>query len=244
MTAPPPPTGFASPGVARSPIAGITRPLVVLQIVSAALAALALVTQVASSGAADDFLDGAISRSEFEDELAAFNTVSLISGLVTVAALVLLIVWTYRIARNLSSLGRQPQTWKPGLTIVVWLLGGCTLSIVNLFMLRELWRGSDPDVAPGDGRWRQGPVSPLVTTWFVLTVVQAVASALVGAQAVTRSFGGGVGMANDAEAVAESITSGLPAVVIAGVVGVAATIVLVAIIRQLGERHMRATGEA
>lgn len=216
----------------------------VAQIVSAALAAISLIAQMGASSAANDFLDGAVSRSEFEDDLAPFNTISLVSGLVTVAALVLLILWTYRMARNLPALVRQPQTWKPGLTIVVWLLGGCTLSIVNFFMMRELWRGSDPEVAPGDSRWRQAPVSPLVTAWFILTLVQTAASALVGAQAVTRSFGGGVGLANDAEAVAESLTSGLGAVIIAGAAGIAATIVLVAIIRQLSARHMRVTGEA
>jgi hypothetical protein len=226
------------------PIGGIARPLVIVQIVSVVVAAIALVAQLAASGAAQDFLDGFVSRSEFEDDLAPFNTVSLISGLITVAALVLLIIWTHRIARNLQSLVRQPQTWKPGLTIVVWLLGGCTLSIVNFFMLRELWRGSDPELPAGDSRWRQAGVSPLITTWFVLTLVQAVASALVGAQTIARSFGGGVGFDNDTEAVAESLTSGLPAVILAGLAGIAATVVLIMIIRQLSARHMRLTAEA
>lgn len=240
MIPPPGYVAYGAPG-AFSPfrnIRGITKALVILQICMAVATGLVLLFQLLATGKANDYLDGVASRSEFEDALGPFILVSLLSGLVGIAALVLLIIWSYRIAGNLQKIGREPLTWKPGLTIVVWLLGGCTLNIINLLMLSEHWKASDPSLPPHTGAWRDRPVSPLIKVWFALGIGQIV----LGAASGLRSFGG-VGFGNDTNDVAESLADRSAFVLLSGGLGVAATVVLVLIIRQLSARHVEMTRE-
>ena len=128
-----------------------------------------------------------------------------------IAALVLMIIWSYRIAGNLQKLGRAPITWKPGLTIVVWLLGGCTLNIINMLMLGEHWRGSDPEVPPHQAGWRDRPQSPLITVWFAL----GIANVVVGIASGLNSFSG-VGVGNNTDTIATSLSERLPLVIASG----------------------------
>jgi hypothetical protein len=239
-----PPPGYVPYGGGGMPtgpfsrIGGVAKALVILQVISVVTGLALLLFQVSLVQRANDFLDDSISLSDFRDGLAPFIAISGVAGLVSIAALVLQIIWSFRIAQNLQRLGR-PITWKPGLTIVVWLLGGCTLSIINFLMLREHWKGSDPDVRPHDAAYANGPVPGLIVGWFVLSLGQVVLSGASGA----RSFGG-VSVGNSSTAIAESLSDRLPLVLAAGLCSLGATAVLVLIVRQLTARHQRAIGEA
>lgn len=241
MAPPPGYVPYGGPG-AFSPFArvrGIAKALVILQIITAVTSAILLVVQVSLVGKAEDFVGDTISSSDFDDAVGPLLLLIAVSGLVAIAGLVLLIIWSYRIAGNLQKLGREPFTWKPGLTIVVWLLGGCTLNIINLLMLGEHWRGSDPEVPPYQSGWRDRPVSPLIRVWFALGIAQIV----IGVASGLNSFGG-VGVGNDADSIAESLSDRLPLVVASGVLSLAAAVVLISIIRQLTARHVLATRES
>jgi hypothetical protein len=241
MAPPPGYVPYGGSGVAMGPfsrVGGVATALAIVQAISVVTGLALLLFQVSLVQRANDFLDDTISLGDFEDRLGPFIAISAVAGLVSIAALVLLIIWSYRIAQNLQRLGR-PITWKPGLTIVVWLLGGCTLSIINFLMLREHWRGSDPEVAPHDPSYTSRPVSPLIVGWFVLSLAQVVLSGASGA----RSFGG-VRVGNDTQQIADSLSDRLPLVLAAGACSLAATVVLVLIIRRLTARHLQAIGEA
>ncbi|MFN6122574.1 MAG: DUF4328 domain-containing protein [Actinomycetes bacterium] len=241
MSPPPGYVGYGQPG-AYSPfsrIRGISKALVVVQIVTIVVTAILLVVQLSLAGSADDFLNGSITVSEFDDELVPFFLLSTLSAAIALAGLVLLILWSWRIAGNLQKLGRDPLTWKPGLTIVVWLLGGCTLSIINFLMLREHWRGSDPEAAPYDNRqWRTGPVDTKIVAWFVVGLVQVVVSVMSGLLAF-----GGVSLGTTSADVAESLSDRLGFVLVSGVGAVVSGVLLVLIIRDLTARHTAATRE-
>jgi hypothetical protein len=240
-----PPPGYvaygspASYGGQFSNIGGLAKWIVILQYVSIAFLLILIAVQASLVGKADDYLAGDITRTKFEDALSPYLLVSALGGLVSVAALVVTIIWSFRIARNLQNLGRQPLTWRPGLTIVVWILGGCTLSIINFLMLREHWKASDPEVAPGDQSWRTRPVSGLIVAWFVLNLAQIVVAGISGA----RSFGG-VRFGNNTRNLAESLSDRLPLVILSGLAGAAAALLLIMIVRQMSARHMSATHEA
>lgn len=241
MAPPPGYVPYGAPG-AFSPFArigGIAKALVILQIITAVSSAILLLVQLSLVGKADDFLDDRISSREFEDAAAPLLLVVLLSGLVAIAALVLMIIWSYRIAGNLQKLGRAPLTWKPGLTIVVWLLGGCTLNIINMLMLGEHWRGSDPEVPPHRAGWRDRPQSPLIAVWFAL----GIANVVVGIASGLNSFSG-VGVENNTDSIAESLSDRLPLVIASGVLTLAAAVVMIAIVRQLTARHLLATRES
>ncbi len=228
--------GFDGPTGPTKGIGGLTKALVILQAIGLAFIALVLILQLALVGKADDLIAGQIDSGEFDDAIVPFLTVTVLFAAVGIAALVISILWSYRIAGNLTNLNRQ-ITWKSGLTIVVWILGGCTLSIINFLMLREHWRASEP----GDARsnWRSVPVSPLITGWFAVMIAQIVLAFASGIQ----SFGG-FSFGTTTNDVAVSLTDRLPLVLAAGLAQLAAGVLLIMIIRQLSARHMAATGEA
>ena len=236
MAPPPGYVAYGAPGSYSpfSKVRGIAKALVIVQICVVAATALLLVLQLAIVGKAGDYVDDVITLDEFEDSLGPFLLIGLLSALLGVASLVLLIVWSYRIAGNLQKAARDPLTWKPGLTIVVWILGGCTLTIINFLMLREHWQGSDPAVPPRDGRWREQPVSPLITMWFVVGIAQIVLGFASGLQSV-----GGFGIGNGSRDVAESLSDRLPLVLGSGLLGIAGAALLVLIVRQLTDRHVQ-----
>lgn len=242
LTPPPPSYGaYGRPGAGREPfrrVRALAKAIVVLQIVSIACSAVVLALQVAVKDDADAYRAHQLTPEVFRHRLTPYFTAQLLLGTVGAATIVLLIVWTYRMAANLDVLGRQPHTWRRGWGIGVWLLQGCTFSILPYLMLRELWRGSDPEVAPGDPTWKQRPISPLLQAWFAVNLAQLVAAAGSGTFAV-GSFS--VGRATDK--IAEATGDRLPFIVSAAVLGAASTILLIAVVGQLTARHAAATGD-
>ena len=187
-----PPPGYAAYGPGTyggtfQRIAPLTKALVTLSMVGIGIAALRLVVQLTLRGEARDFRNDSIRIEEFSDKLGPYLAVSAIAGLVGLATLVVQIVWTFRIAKNMRGLGRQPQAFSPGATIAVNMLGQCTLGIVPYLMWPELWKGSDPTAPPGNPSWKQRPDGQIVHLWFAATLVAVLVSLSLGAGAtVTR----------------------------------------------------------
>ncbi len=242
MSPPPGYVAYGGPGAYGGTfqrIGGLTKALVTLTVVGIATNALSLVVQLTLRGNALDFRDGSTTIDEFTDELGPYVAVSLLAGLVGIAALVVQIIWTFRIAKNLPVLGRQPQAFSPGATIAINILGGCTLGILPYFMWRELWKGSDPAAPAGDPSWKQRPVGQIVHVWFAATLLT-----------VAASFGLGVGAAltrinrGSNESMAKQLDNQFGFVVIAGVLSIVTAAMFVGLVRQLSARHMQATSEA
>lgn len=220
-------------------IAGIAKALIILQWVMLGVTAATLIAQVVIASKASDFLDGTIDIDDFEDSLAPLLLIGFLVLGVAIATMVLQIVWSYRIAGNLQTLGRD-ITWKPGLSIVAWLLGGCTVNIITFLMLREHWKASDPDTRYyGDQQWKTGSVSPLIVGWFVSVLAQVVLGFSSGLQNV-----GGFNFDSDTDRYAEALSDRLPYLVLSGIVTVVGAVLMIMIVRQLTDRHRRAIGEA
>ena len=239
-----PPPGFAAYGMpgtgsgATKNIGGISKALIILQYVMLASSVLVLIMQLVLANKATDFENGTIDLSDFEDSLAPLLAFGLLLAGVAIGGLVMLIIWSFRIASNLRALGRD-ITWKPGLTIVAWLLGGCTFNIITFLMLNEHWKASDPEVGYGDQRWKSGSVNTLVVAWFVLTLAQV---ALAFGSGFTNAYGINVG--SDSDTYAEALADHLPFVLLSGSAGIASAILMILIIRRMTARHMSATREA
>jgi MFS family permease len=232
----PPPPGYVSYGApgaytAMKPIRGIGKAVVVLQALAVLGTIAVLIVNLSLTESARDFADGV--SDGFDDDLGGYVAAAALSGLISVAALVLLIIWSFRIASNLRA--HDPGlVWKPGLTIVAWLLGGCTLGLLQFLMLREHWKKSDPD-----GQGGSTPVSPLIVAWFVLTLAQVAAGIASGLQGI-----GGISVAGTTEDVAERLSDQIGLTIASSVLGIASAIVLLLIVRQLTDRHARFTREA
>jgi len=219
-------------------IGGLTKSLEILTIVTIVLSALSLVTQLTLRGNALDFRDGTTTLQEFADKLGPYLAVSAVAGFVGLATLVVQIIWTFRIAKNLEVLGRQNRTFSPGATIAINILGGCTLGILPYFMWRELWKGSDPESPAGDPGWKQRPVGQVVHTWLIVTLLTVLVGAGLGVgNAVTRIS------RNSNATIAKQLDSRIALVMAAGVLSLVSAIVFLSMIRQLSSRHIRSIRE-
>jgi MFS family permease len=230
-----PPPGYAAYGTSAhsgytKPIRGIAKAVVILQALAILASIAVLILTLGLTDKAKEFLDDR--TNDFDDDLAGFAIAAIVSGLIALALLVLLIVWSFRIASNLQA--RQAVTWKPGLTIVAWILSSCTLGILPFLMLREHWNKSD------DGRQGStGGTSPLIILYLVLMIASFAASVWSGAAGV-----GGFSVGQTDEDVAERLTDQLGLTIASSALGIAAAVVLLLIVRQLTDRHARYTGEA
>ena len=78
------------------------------------------------------------------------------------------LLWAYRSYRNLSALSDRDLRFSPG-----WAVSWYFVPIMNLFrpfqVMKEIWKGSDPDADPSrpeEGKGRTG--SPLLQGWWGL----------------------------------------------------------------------------
>jgi len=242
MNPPPGYVAYGSPGAyggTPSRIGGLTKALVILSIIGIVAGAAALVLQLALRDKAIDFRNGEITSSDFADKAAPYLAATGLAGVVSFAALVVQIIWTFRMAKNLRVLGRPKQSFSPGVTIAINILGGCTLGILPYFMWRELWKGSDPSAAPGDPSWKQRPVGRIVHIWFAVSLVTVIVTFGLGAAgALTR-----VNRGSDST-IAKQLDTQFGFVIVAGLLGIITTILFINLVRQLSARHVQATREA
>lgn len=232
--------GYTEPQGSFRRIGALGKWLVALLCVSLAAQAILVVVQLTLKDAASDFLSSG-NVDVFDDKLVAYVGFSALVGIASIAQLVILIIWTWRMAKNAQLLGRQPQKFSPGATIAINILGGCTLGILPFFMWREVWRASDPDVAPGDARWKSGLVTALIPVHLGLTL-----AGVVSTISISASAGATVGwnQGGSRTEIAERLNDKVFALVVSGLATAAAAVVFLVIVRQLTARHMRATREA
>ncbi len=251
MPPPPPPGGLTPPpgyvayggnGNARGPvqlIGKLTTWVVRLLVVVLVLQALGLILQMTLRGSALEVKDGNLTLSDFDGKIGLFVAVTGISGAVGLALLVVQIIWTARMAKNLGALGRQGQSFGVGWTIAINILGGCTLGILPFFMWRELWKGSDPDSPAFDPDWKQRPNGQIVVAHLVATLTAVVVGfglGAAGAFSIIRT--------NSSNDVADNLSGRFGLVIAVGIIQLAVSIIFIQLVRQLAARHMKAIGEA
>ena len=244
ITPPPGYIAYGGPGSAMphqfQPVKRLTTALVAVQVASMVVSLVAAIWQAMFANDAQRFLDGAITQREFDSAYESFSQFSFIAFPLGIAGIVLSSIWSYRIAGNAVGAGRAPVTWKSGLTILAWILA-CLFGILPFLMLREHWRASDPELGFGDPTWKSRPVSPLITAWFVVSLVGQLASiAAVGS--VIGNFD--PNSADDAPALAKQFTDQAAFIIPGAILSLVASVLLIMIIRALGARHMRLTREA
>jgi hypothetical protein len=135
----------------------------------------------------DALLDGHDNRAQriFDRAQQDGSAWGSVQTLLSIATIVLLIVWAWRSAHNARALGRTGARLAPGWAIAAWFIPLANFVLVYL-VFSDLWRSSDPAAAPGDG-WRRLPGSALVRAWVtayvggVALIISAIALAVTGA---------------------------------------------------------------
>ncbi len=208
-------------------------------ILCAFVAVLGVVELIGRRAARDDarrYESGELNATEFVEAIAGYALISVVIGLVTIAAAVFSIIWIRRVASNLKALHRG-TTWGPG-----WAVGGWFappgLYVIPTLMLREFWQASDPEVPVG-GEWRSRPSTSLPFLWFVLFAIGPLA-VLVG-----QLLGDGVGLMSSSEQqLADQILGDQTLAIVGVLFSVASAVVWAVLVRSLTARHRSLTGEA
>ena len=188
---------------------------------------------------AQDYLDGRISEDEFLDANAIAPLGQLLSAGPLVAAGVFGVIWMYRIATNVRSLGRA-TTFAPVFAIVGWILPPF-LFILPLLVLRELWKASDPNSPPGSDGWRASGENPLLYLWFV---VYGIIPAILTAMSLGSVFDAALNLDTDTQSIAEvTASTGGAQLLVGGVFSVVSAVVWIVLVKQFTARHVALTGE-
>jgi hypothetical protein len=216
-------------------VRGVAKASVILVGATALMSLVELLARQAVTGEADDYLAGRIDADEFTESILGYAMVGVVSGMLSIAAAVLTIIWMYRVAANHRALHRG-GTWGPGWAIGGWFLPPL-IYVIPTLMLRELWKASDPEIPIGSD-WRRASGSPLPIVWFVLyTIVPFISFA--------SEAGGMLDELQGSETtIAERITGDQTADIVVALFTVAAAAVFIILVRQLTDRHRRLTGEA
>lgn len=246
---PPPPPDLSPPpgtvGYQSSPwgatqlrrVGGIAKALTILLAIAALgqlVSALFIPGQIDN---AEDLVAGRIDEDTFLDEQLGFSAVSLLTGAVTIAIIVLTMIWLYRVARNHRDLGRA-TTWAPGWAIGGWFLPPL-LYVIPTLMVREHWKAAEPTSPPGDDSWRRSPEPVLVWVWFVLYSLLPIVLLFTGS---ALFFGTGLG--SDAEDLADTLLDSEASLWFSAISTFLAAIAWALVVRGLTARHTQFTGES
>jgi hypothetical protein len=240
-----PPPGYAAyeptlaGAVSLRRVQGLRTAIVILLGVYAIGALVALFATPVAVDAARKYLDSARTSSD-EDDFLGSVAVTGISGFLTVAAtiaiVVLSMIWLYRIVGNHRAIGRR-TSWSTGWAIGGWFVPPLIVYAVPMLVLRESWKASDAAVPPGDDRWRQNPVNPIVYVWWVLYGLAPIVFIAAGVTFETSGFG------QDPDDLADSLIEGQALTMAQSIVGVLSAIAWALLVRGLTARHVALTGE-
>ena len=118
---------------------------------------------------------GFVSVAEARDADRRVNAVSVIAGLVSIATIVVWLVWQHRAHSNLRPLGARNLRFTPG-----WVVGWWFIPFMNFAMpyltMRELMKASDP--AGGAADWPARRTPSLLPLWWVAFLVPFVLGAI------------------------------------------------------------------
>ena len=177
--------GICTPGMLIA-----AKALAALSGVSAAVAVASAVVQYGLRDDAGTYI--ADQTFDFKQSLNTYTGIGIIAMVLSIASLVVTVLWAFRMAKNLSALGRTNASFRPAATIAVNVLGSCTLGILAFMMWKELWRGSDPDTPSGDLEWKKAPYPTIIILHLAFTLAAGVlgltAGAIAGIGNTSRNF--------------------------------------------------------
>ena len=234
-----PPPGYVSYGASTQGayatfqrIGGLAKWLTVVLIVLVPVLLWTMINSFSVRTEAKDYLAGRASEDDVKDKITASAGIGFLSLIVLVATAVLTIIWMFRIAKNLQAMGRV-ATWKPGWAIAGWFVPPLVLYVVPFLMLRDLWKGSDPDTTHD---WRSNRVSPIVTIWWILFGLVP----LVTITATLSTFS----LESSTRKQAENLVDGFNISIVSNLGQIAAALCFLLLTRQLTARHQQVTHEA
>jgi hypothetical protein len=177
------------------------------------------------------------------DGSVRFQFVTLGSGLVAgalgLAGFVLVIVAMFRLAKNHQALGRPGTRWTRGWAIGGWLIPLAS-TVIPYLQIRELWRGSDPELGLDAYDWSRKPAHRGCMTAMALAISAAVLQA-VGAVWSFKTFLDHFDRVNDDDAIrvalAQNAADARPWRTLAALIGLAGVALAAWLLLKVSERQ-------
>jgi hypothetical protein len=173
MPAPPPPTPVAAPQWRT--MKGVTNALTVFLGLIAAASVFGIVAFANRISALNDIIGGELTFDSVQRANDADDLVGVAAGILLFlmfVVLVLVIIWTFRAAKNNEALGRFYPRLKPGWAIAGWLIPLVNL-VIPVLMLQDLWRGSEVSTPRGDPGWRSNRGSSLIGWYWAAFILSS-----------------------------------------------------------------------
>jgi hypothetical protein len=154
------------------PLDGRARAATILLGLAAVLAVVSGVLSIEQANAIDTFLDsGDIEPLERSDD--HFAVLALPQAIVSIATIVVFLVWFHRAYKNLPALGIRRLRYTSG-----WAVGAWFVPFLNLVrpkaIANDLWKASDPDLPGETADWRSNAVSGLVHWWWAVYLLSII----------------------------------------------------------------------
>jgi hypothetical protein len=180
----------------------------------------------------NDMLNGNVDLQKARNADSSVAALVGLTLLLTLATIVVFIIWFHRAATNNEVLGRREPRYSPGWAIGSWFIPFANF-VIPVLIAQDLWRGSDPTaVSERDGR--RGKGSALVGWWWALFLISRLAT-FGGTSSTTQS-----GSARDA---ARSLKTSDTAASGGMLVTVAAAVLAIAFVRKLSNRQAECFGQ-
>jgi hypothetical protein len=154
------------------PLASRATAAKVLLIVIAVISLIAAISDAMEIDLLTRIQDGEqVSVSEADSNDTRQGIIGIVQTALFIATVVVFLMWFSRAYQNLERLGAGALRYKRG-----WAIGAWFVPFLNLVrpkqIANDIWRGSDPDLAPGAANWRDGPIPGLLFGfWWLLWLV-------------------------------------------------------------------------
>lgn len=215
-----------------SRIGGLSKAITILVGIASVITIFVAIITLSAVDSARDLIDGRITESEFQDATIGYNLAQVGTGLVTISAMILVMIWLYRIAANIRAFGIT-TTWHPIWAIFGWVLPP-VLYIIPLLMLREVWKKSSHTAGADDSSGE----NPMLLIWFALFSIVPTIFTVISLSSFTDRFA-----SQGAEQQAELLVDSSSLTILNAIVTFGAGIAWILFVRQMNERHTAMTGE-
>jgi hypothetical protein len=174
----------------------------------------------------------------FDFQLVTIGT-GLLAGALGLASFVLVIIAMFRLAKNQQALGRPGTRWTPGWAIGGWFIPLAS-TVIPYLQIRELWRGSDPDLGLDAHDWTRRPAHRGCMIAMGLAISAGVLNAVLLVWRISSSVGSVERLSNNDSfrvALAENAADARWWRLLAGLLGLAGIALTSSLLLRISERQ-------
>jgi hypothetical protein len=200
-------------------------------------ALLVLPLRISQLNTLHQYMNGQATLADVNDATSRASSIGVVAALVSLAAIVVWLVWQHHAQSNLPGLGAMGMRYSPGWAVGWWFIP-VAWWVMPFRTIRELWLASGPEAGAAD--WGTHRLTPLIPLWWTFWILRWGLAIISGA--TTRSNPGQAMFTYTPEQLLHRVSWGIWSDVAYIVAGVFAVLVIRDIERRQRERRARVQG--